>query len=335
VLTLTGPGGAGKTRLALEVARRLVDAFPDGVFWVPLAALREPQLVVPAIEQTLGVKTSLQDHVDEKRILLLLDNLEQVLEAGSQLADLIARCPNLRLLVTSRAPLRIAGEREYQMPPLSDADAAALFRARAADAEPMEAVAAICQRLDGLPLAIELAAARTRVLPPEQLLERLEQRLPLLTRGRSEAPERQRTLRATIAWSHDLLAADEQQLFARLSVFAGGFTIRAAEEVCNAEVDALESLVEKNLIRREVGRFSMLETIREYGGECLAVSDRAEEVVGRHTAYFLALAEQAEPKLGGPEVGAWLDHLELEHSNLRAALGWAIRGRHANVALGM
>jgi class 3 adenylate cyclase len=230
-LTLTGPGGAGKTRLALQAAAELVDDFKDGVFLVPLAAIRDPELVVPTAERVVGARVPLAEHIDERRMLLLVDNLEQVVGAGPALADVLSLCPNLRLLVTSRVLMRVTPEREYSVAPLPDEEAVELFRERAAVAEPIEAVREICQRLDGLPLAVELAAARTRVLPPDQLLKRLERRLPLLTGGKRDAPARQRTLRATIEWSYDLLSEQESRLFAELSVFAGSFSVEAAEDV--------------------------------------------------------------------------------------------------------
>ena len=238
VVTLTGAGGSGKTRLALQAAAESVDGFGGGVFWVPLAAVNDPTLIEPTIAQAIGAQHGLAAHIDEKRMLLLLDNLEQLLPgAAAPLAALVAACPNLRLLLTSRAPLRIDGEREYPVQPLPATDAIELFRERAFSAEPEAAVREICRRLDGLPLAIELAAARTRLLPPDQLLARLERALPVLTGGRRDAPERHRTLRATIAWSYDLLSADERRLFDRLGVFAGGFTLEAAEAVCDADLD--------------------------------------------------------------------------------------------------
>ena len=226
LVTLTGAGGSGKTRLGLQAAAELTDDFKDGVFWVPLAALTDSELVLPTIAATLGARDGLAEHIDEKRILLLLDNLEQILPCAPALGNLLASCPNLNVLATSRALLRLSGEREYHVPPLPDDDAVALFRARATQAEPRTAVEEICRRLDGLPLAIELAAARTALLPPNELLNRLERRLPLLTGGPTDVPDRQRTLRATIAWSYDLLLPEEQELFRHLSVFASGFAPR-------------------------------------------------------------------------------------------------------------
>ena len=321
LVTLTGAGGSGKTRLALQLAAELVEEFADGVFWVPLAALRDPELVLPTIAQTLGAKIEFEQHVAEKRLLLLLDNVEQLLDAAPRLSDLVKRCPNLHLLVTSRAPLRIAGEREYEVEPLLEADALTLFRERAVVAEPEEAVREICRRLDRLPLAIELAAARTRILPPDKLLERLEQRLPLLTGGPRDLPERQRALRATIEWSHELLLPEEQQLFARLAVFAGSFGLEAAEVVCDVDLEVLESLIEQNLVRRwGSGRLGMLETIRELALEKLEQSGEAEEFRRRHAEFFLALIEQAEPGLTDARQVESLERLQPEHDNVRAAL---------------
>src|SRR3954447_11527489 len=293
VVTLTGAGGSGKTRLALEAAAESVERFTGGVFWVPLAAINDPALVEPTIAQAIGAPGGLAAHIDEKRMLLLVDNLEQVLpDAAEPLATLVASCPNLRLLVTSRSPLRIQDEREYEVLPLPEVDAVELFRERAFLAEPEAAVHEICRRLDGLPLAIELAAARTRLLPPDQLLARLERALPVLTGGRRDAPERQRTLRATIAWSYDLLSAEERRLFDRLGVFAGGFTLEAAEAVCDAAIDTIGSLLEQSLLRRaDDGRLGMLVTILEFAVERFVASEDAPAIVARHGEYYLALAE--------------------------------------------
>ena len=277
VVTLTGPGGSGKTRLGLQAAAELVPEFRDGVFWVPLAPLRDWRLVLPAAEHELGAKVSLAEHIDERRMLLLFDNFEHVADAAADVATLLAACPNLKVLATSRAPLRVAGEHEFPVEPLPENEAVELFRQRAAVTEPMDAVHEICRRLDGLPLAIELAAARTRLLAPDKLLERLDHRLTVLRGGLRDAPERQQTLRATIEWSHDLLNDRERGLFARLAVFRGGFTVDAAESVCDAELDELESLVEKSLLRRSsTGRLGMLETIYEFATEQLAMLADAE-----------------------------------------------------------
>jgi predicted ATPase/class 3 adenylate cyclase len=321
LVTLTGPGGAGKTRLAIEAAGEVVGDYPAGVFWVGLAVLGDPALVLETVSQTLGAKEELVRHIGQRRMLLLLDNLEQVLEAGPELGRLLEACPNLELLCTSRERLRLAGEREYPVLPLAEAEAVELFATRGQlEADPT--VTEICRRLDYLPLAIELAAARVKVLPPKRLLERLEQRLPLLTGGARDAPERQQTLRATIEWSDELLNKDEQRLFRRLSVFAGGSSLDVAEQVVEADLDSLQSLVEKSLVRQTDGRFWMLETIREYASEKLNESGAAEEVRERHARYFRALALEAEPKLRGPEQAVCLERLETEIDNLRAALSW-------------
>ncbi|MEP7224290.1 MAG: tetratricopeptide repeat protein, partial [Actinomycetota bacterium] len=318
LVTLSGPGGSGKTRLALEAAAELVPEFKAGVFWVGLAALRDPALVPETIAQTLGAKDGLPEHIAERELLLLLDNLEQVVEAAPDLASLVESCPNLRLLVTSRELLRVRGEVEYPVPPLAEPEAVELFCARAGT-EANETVHELCRALDDLPLALELAAARASVLSPQQILERLAGRLDLLKGGRDADP-RQQTLRATIAWSYDLLHEDEQRLFARLAVFAGGCTLEAAEQVTGADLDTLQSLVDKSLLRHTDDRFWMLETIREFALDRLQESGEADELRPRHAAHLLALAEEAEPHLVGGSPREWLDRLEREHDNLRAAL---------------
>jgi predicted ATPase/class 3 adenylate cyclase len=325
LVTLTGPGGTGKTRLGLQAAAEASDRYPDGVFWVPLATLRDPELVLEAAAHVLGAKDGLADHVADKQLLLLLDNLEHLVEAAGRLAELIAACPNLRLLVTSRELLRLPGEQAYPVPPLEPEDGIELFLARAQAVEPgfvmSAAVPELCARLDQLPLALELAAARARVLSPEQLLGRLSGRLDLLKAGRG-VDARQQTLRATIEWSHELLAEDERRLFARLAVFRGGCALESAEQVCEADLDTLQSLVDKSLVRvREGNRFWMLETISAYAAERLEASGEAGELGRRHAAYFLALAEEAEPYAREVDA-AWLDRLEREADNLRAALDW-------------
>ena len=335
VVTLTGAGGSGKTRLVMQAAAEAAEDYAEGVWFVRLSALRDADLVVAAIAQTLGLREGrgrshlevLGDYLRSRRLLLVLDNLEQLLPAvAGVVADLVAEFEGLDLLATSREPLRIGAEREYSVLPLAAAEAVALFAERASlelDGD-RAIVAAICARLDGLPLAIELAAARVKVLPPAKLLERLEQRLPLLTGGARDAPERQRTLRATIAWSHDLLDERERQLFARLAVFAGGCTLEAAEVVCDADVDTLGSLLDKNLLRREESRYLMLETIREFAAEQLAGSDAEAATRLAHGLYFASLAEDAaldDPMR--PDQAAWLDQLAVEHENVRAALEFA------------
>jgi predicted ATPase len=317
LLTLTGPGGSGKTRLAIEAAATLVPEFKAGVFWVGLATLRDPALVTDAIAQILGAKNGLAEHIAQRELLLLLDNLEQVVESAPDLATLIETCPNLKLLVTSRELLRVKGEVEYPVLPLAEPDAVELFCARART-EPDDTVRKLCGALDNLPLALELAAARASVLSPQQMLERLSKRLDLFKGGRDADP-RQQTLRATIAWSHELLSYEEQQLFARLAVFAGGCSLEAAEEVLEAKLDTLQSLVDKSLVRHTAERFWMLETIREYAAQRLEDSDEVNEWRRRHAEWFLALAEAAYPHLRGSPT-EWLNQLEREHDNLRAAL---------------
>ena len=321
LVTLTGPGGSGKTRLALEVGSELVPAFTAGVFWVGLAALRDPALVTETIAQTLGAKDSLAEHVSERELLLLLDNFEQVVEAALELSRLLEACPNLRLMVTSRELLRITGEVEYPVPPLAQPEAVELFCERSR-LEPSETIAELCRRLDDLPLAVELAAARSRVLTPAQILDRLGQRLDLLKGGRDADP-RQQTLRATIEWSHDLLAGDEKQLFARLAVFAGGCTVDAAEDVCDADLDVLQSLVDKSLLRHTGDRFWMLETIREFAFERLQSLPEAGHMLERHAQWCLGLAKSAHGASRGAAQGEWPVRLDAESQNLRSAIGWA------------
>jgi predicted ATPase len=313
LVTLTGPGGSGKTRLAIEAAMELVPAFKSGVFWVPLATLRDPALVADSVAQTLGTKGSLAEHIGERELMLLLDNLEQVVEAAPELAALVEACPNLRLLVTSRELLRVRGEVEYPVAPLADPDAIELFHARSG-LERDATVAELCRRLDNLPLAVELAAARTAVLTPAQILDRLGERLDLLKGGRDAEP-RQQTLRATIAWSYDLLDDVEKRLLTRIAVFRGGCTLEAAEAVADADLDVLESLVHKSLIRRTLDRFWMLETIREFALEQLHEPERRM----RHARHYLELAEEAYSNLKATPK-PWLDRLDAEHDNLRSAL---------------
>ncbi len=375
LLTLTDPGGVGKTRLALEAARGVADAFPDGVAFVGLAPITDPGIVASAIAQALGVREAGDEPLDarltallrDQRLLLVLDNFEQVVEAAPLVADLLSACPGLTVLVTSRVRLRVSGEREYAVPPLGltgpdgrglpeEASASAavrLFveRARAVRADfPLTAdnapaVAAICRRLDGLPLAIELAAARAKVLPPAALLARLEQRLPLLTGGPRDAPARLRTMRGAIAWSHDLLSPEEQALFRRLAVFVGGFTLEVAEEVAaapgDAGLDVLEgvtALVEQSLLRLMEGvgggsRYAMLETVREFGLERLAGSGEEDEIRRRHAGFFVAFAEAVAPTVFDADQRAGLTQLAAELPNLRAAATWALDQGHAEAAL--
>ena len=340
LLTLTGPGGAGKTRLALQAAADLLDDFSDGAFFVALAGIADSSLVLPAIGQALGVKESggwslaeaVAEFLRDRQLLLLLDNFEHVAEAAPQVMELVLKAPSLKALVASRAPLRVSGEQEYPVPELAEADGIALFSERAQAMKPDfrlngdgPAVAEICRRLDGLPLAIELAAARAKVLSPPALLVRLEERLSILTGGARDLPHRQRTLRDTIAWSYELLDESEQKLFARLAVFPASFTLEAAETICEADLDTLTSLVEKSLARQAEGRFAMLETIREYAGEWFELSGEADQIRRRHLDFFLALAEEASKDLEFDQRATiWHERLELEHDNCRAALQWAL-----------
>ncbi len=338
LLTLTGPGGTGKTRLALQAANEATERFPDGVYWVPLAPLRDPALVLPTLAQALDVREepqrsltqTLASVLAEKQALLLLDNVEHLLpEAANELESLVSSAGS-RFLVTSRERLQVPGEQLYAVPTLEGRDAVELFLARARALEPeFEAdgvVAELCTRLDNLPLALELAAARTVLFSPEQLIERIAQRLDLLKGARAADP-RQQTLRATIEWSHDLLNDDEGQLFRRLSVFAGGSIYEAAEEVAGADPDTLQSLLDKSLLRRrdsELGsRYWMLDTIREYATEQLVSRGEAAALQRRYRRYFLALAERAEPELWGGKDEA-IVRVESENENLRAALGSTI-----------
>jgi predicted ATPase/class 3 adenylate cyclase len=366
LLTLTGTGGIGKTRLGLQVAAELLDEFEDGVFFVALAPLTDPALVASAIAEPLGVvesgerplKEELETYLRDRELLLLLDNFEQVLDAAPLLGELLSECPKLKVLVTSRSVLKVYGEQEYPVAPLelpspgrlppidrlSQYEAVRLFIARAKAARPdfsvtdenAPAVAEICMRLDGLPLAIELAAARIKLLPPRAMLERLGSRLKLVTGGARNLPERQRTLRGTIEWSFALLEEGERVLFARLAVFSGGRTLEAIEAICDAKgdlpvdtLDGVSSLLDKSLLRQEEGpegepRFVMLETIHEYAHERLEASGEAEEIRRLHAEYFLALAEAAGPELSGKDQLACLERLEAEHDNMRAALQWSL-----------
>ncbi len=325
LLTLTGPGGTGKTRLALQVAAELVGTQADGVFWVPLVGLSDPELLDSEVAQTIGAPDDLTGFLRGRQLLLLLDNFEHLLDAAPRVSAVLGACSGVRVLVTSRAPLRIAGEQEYRLEPLPDGDAAALFveRARAVgrDVSPDHTIEAICRRLDGLPLAVELAAARTKLLAPERLLERLDSALPLLTGGARDAPERQRTLRATIEWSYNLLDTYVQELFARLAVFAGSFGLEGAEEICGADLDGLALLVDSSLLK-PIGddRFLMLETIAEYARERL-VGAEAGKIRSRHARYFVAIAEEAYLHRFDAEA-EWSARLELDQDDLRTALDW-------------
>jgi predicted ATPase/class 3 adenylate cyclase len=362
LLTLTGPGGTGKTRLAIQVAFEIMETFEDGVVFVPLAPISDPALVVPTIVRELGLPEdpgrmpieALIDHLSRKHLLLVLDNFEQVVDAAPQVGELLTATEAVSVLATSREPLGLAGERVYPVPPLSMPDvrhlpplaslsqfgAVALFIERARAVKPdfevtganAPAIAEVTARLDGLPLAIELAAARAKILSPEAMLKRLESRLSLAAAGPRDLPERQQTLRDAIAWSYDLLDGEERRLFARISVFVGGFSLESAEVVCNARgelgldtLDGLASLVNKSLARRvdvEGGdlRFLMLETIREYAAERLEEMSESAEVSGRHAGHFLEVAGRIAPQLFGPRQPELLDELEREHDNFRAAI---------------
>jgi predicted ATPase/class 3 adenylate cyclase len=326
LLTLTGPGGTGKTRLALQVAAEVVGKVHDGVFWVSLAGLTDPELLSSEVARTIGAPDDLEGFLRDRELLLLLDNFEHLLDGAPFVSSVLGACARVRMLVTSRAPLRIAGEQEYRLDPLPQKEAAALFAARARavgrEVAPDATVEAICRRLDGLPLAIELAAARTTVLAPESLLERLDSALGLLTRGPRDAPKRQQTLRATIEWSYDLLDPGARELFARLSVFSGAFPLAAAEDVCAADIDDLGTLVDFSLVKA-VGRdrFLMLETIREYALARLADGGQEDELRRRHARFFAALAEQGYEHRFDAEA-EWSARLEADHDDLRAALAY-------------
>jgi predicted ATPase len=322
LVSLTGPGGTGKTRLAIEAAASLVSEFKAGVFWVGLAALHDSALVTETISQMLGAKDGLAEHIGERELLLLLDNLEQVIDCAAELGSLLEACSNLTMLVTSRELLRIRGEVEYAVPPLAESEAVELFCARS-QLEPDDTIGELCRRLDDMPLAVELAAARTSALTPTQILDRLSQRLDLLKGGRDADP-RQQTLRATIEWSYELLSPEEQQLFTRLSVFAGGCTLEAAEEVCDADIDTLQSLVEKSLLRFTEGRYWMLETIREYASFVLASSGKDEDAMGRLVDFVLELASQVESAFSA---GLPDESFATEQDNFRAALAWTQQER--------
>jgi predicted ATPase/class 3 adenylate cyclase/Tfp pilus assembly protein PilF len=383
LLTLTGPGGTGKTRLAMRVAQDLVEAYPDGVWFVALASTSNPALVASSIAETLGLREapdqslreSLRSYLRAKHLLLVLDNFEQVIDAAPLISDLLATCPSLQILATSRAPLRIAGEYDVNVSPLAlpatdrpgsidealASEAVRLFVDRvkavrgdlALDERNVATIVAICRRLDGLPLAIELAAARIRLLPLDAILSRLDSRLGLLTGGGRDRPERQQTLRSAIAWSHEMLGAAEQELFRRLGVFSGGWTLEAAEWVGGQRseggndsssdlrpptsdsspgtLDLLATLVDNSLVQKcEPGaaaepRFTMLQTIQEFAREQLETSGEADTIKNRHADLFLQLADDAEPHLVEVDAASWLNRLDADHDNLRSALDW-LRG---------
>jgi predicted ATPase/DNA-binding CsgD family transcriptional regulator len=376
LLTLTGPGGSGKTRLALAVANDATEEFEDGVWWVTLASLSDPELVPQAVASVLGVRErpgrpmteALADHLASRDELLILDNCEHLVEACERLVGaLLYACPKVRILSTSREPLGVAGETVLLVPPLSLPDpdhppapkelgryeAIRLFADRAASATPTfelternaPDVALLCRNLDGIPLAIELAAARTKVLSAKQISSRLAENFRLLKSTSRTADPRQQTLAATLEWSHDLLAEPERAVFRRLSVFAGGFTLEAAEMVCAGEdieeegvLDLLSHLIDKSLVsvaehEGAEARYRLLEIVRQDALEKLVEADEAEGARWRHARYYLALAEEAEPELSGAQEGIWLERLEAEHGNLRAALGWSLEGGDAGLGL--
>jgi predicted ATPase/DNA-binding NarL/FixJ family response regulator len=392
LLTLTGSGGSGKTRLALAVATEALATFQDGVVFVDLAPVSDAVLVLSTIASALNSQglvsatdpvatptngeqsgaedvaqlTAISDVLRERRLLLVLDNFEQLLAAAPQVAGLLQACPRLKILVTSRSVLHLEGEHEYPVPLLGLPDlahlpspdeiaqhaAVELFVQRARAVKPdfalteanAAAVAAICVHLDGLPLAIELAAARIRLLPPQALLGRLSNRLALLTDGARNLPTRQQTLRATLDWSYGLLSPEEQALFTRLGALVGSWTLEAAEAIAGSDeaasetLEGLASLMDKSLLRQEAtpegeGRFRMLETIRDYANERLDASGEVDAIKQRHVAYFLAFAEEAAPHLRGPQQAAWLARLERDHDNLRLALRWALESGNAAAAV--
>lgn len=376
LLTVTGPGGAGKTRLALRLAADISDDFSDGTFFVDLAPVSDPALVTPTIASTLGVREegwerpvgeSLADHLRDRRLLLVLDNFEQVVPAAPLVTELLAAAPSLKIVVTSRASLRLQVEQELPLTPLNVPDvnalapvedlfrneAVALFVQRATAVDPnfilthesAREVAEIVARLDGLPLAIELAAMRIAVLTPADMLRRMDRRLPLLNRGARDLPARQKTLRAAVGWSYDLLANHERVFFRRFSVMNGGATLEAAGAVCDANGDmamevleVLESLADNSLVQTSNTpqggiRFGMLQTVREFAQEQLDAEGERSSIGRRHAGWFLDFAEEAEPHFRGPEMLRWLESVQQEHDNLRAALLWAIENDAAELGL--
>jgi predicted ATPase len=341
LVTLTGVGGIGKTTVATALAAELADRFPDGVWFVDLSPVTDAGSVEPNVAALLGSHGGVADHLRAGAALLVLDNFEHVLAAAPSVAAWLGACPGVVILVTSRASLRLSAEHEYPLSPLDEATAARLFAARARTVVPHfqaddEELRRLCRRLDGLPLAVELAAARVRLMTPDQLLARLGHRLSVLTGGARDLPERQRTLEATIAWSHDLLDPAEQALFVGLAVFSGGWTLEAAETVAEADLDLLESLVSKNLIRFDDGRFSMLETIREFAAARLADLPAADELRRRHAAHYAALAASAAPELTGRNQDRWLELMADDEENLRGALMWCAReGGDAEMGLAL
>lgn len=378
LLTLTGPPGIGKTRLGIQIASELCPDFDEGVYFIPLAPLTTPDLVPRALSQILGINeseerslvTALISYIQSKPMLLVLDNFEHLLAAAPTLVEVLQACPRLKILATSRSALNVSGEHQYPVSPLLLPDTGGhlsietlaeypsiiLYVNRAQAADPYftlteanaDAVAKICSRLDGLPLAIELAAAHTRLLKPQELLNRLDHRFSLLSGGPTDLPPRQRTLRAAIRWSYDLLVDWEQIIFSRLAIFLGGWTLEAAEAIgvaVNEQADedrdifsALSALVDKSLVQKSEpaqmqARFTMLETIREYALEKLAEQGEIEMIRKRHSDFFLKLAEDSEPALRSPQQQDWLNRLDEEHNNLRAALQWNLDRGDSETAL--
>ena len=374
LVTITGPGGSGKTQLALQVGRRLTGEFADGVWFTDLSQLSDPDLIASSIASVLGVKErgdrsafeSLQEYLVHREVLLLLDNFEHLIEGAPIVGELLSSAEGLKCLVTSREPLRVYGERELPLRPLSlpeadeeitlealgNSEAVQLFRDRAAAIDPRFEVTAdnayevseICRRLDGLPLAIELAAARVRMFPPKALLEQLDDRLGTLTGGPRDAPVRQRTLRGTLKWSHSLLSTNEQALFSRLGIFVGGCDLRSLRAVCgdirdDELVGSVQSLLAKSLLYQEAGlesepRYRMLETIREYALDQLDAEELRDEIARRHARYFADLVELAREELEEAVTERWIDRLEIEHDNIRTALSWSLdQGDEAALAL--
>ena len=327
LITLTGTGGTGKTRLGLAFAAGLADRYPDGVWWVPLAMVSEARLVPAAIAAVLGDIADLPMYLRGRALLLVLDNFEHVIEAARAVAELLSGAPGCGVIVTSRERLGVAAEQEYPVAPLSPHAAVELFTARARQVEPGyepgAEIDAICERLDRLPLALELAATRVKLLSEQQLLTRLEQRLPLLAGGRRDLPERQSTMRATIAWSYDLLSEPEQRLFTRLAVFVGSFELEAAEQICGADLDAMRSLIDKSLVRHgDNGRLFLLQTTREYALEQFDSSDERDEIRARHARWYFALgvADDGHPREGTDD----LIRLRQDAANVGLALAWAL-----------
>ena len=375
LITLTGSGGTGKTRLGVQVAAAAAAGFPDGVFFVDLSSVTDPVLVLPTIAASLGLREEgwerpvdevLEDYLRERQVLLVLDNFEQVLDAAGEIPRLLAISARSKIVVTSRGPLHVQGERSIPVAPLPVPDtsrplhvddagssaAVSLFADRAAGVDPDFAltetnasqVAEICARLDGLPLAIELAASRLTLLGPEAMLREMERRLPLLTSGPRDLPARQRTLRGVVDWSYELVSEADRVLFRRLSTFAGGWTLASAAAVCDPDGDAgidvfegMASLIDASLVRRTAargdGRFDMLQTVREFGLERLGAEDDRTAIERRHAYWFLELAEEAERHFRGPALEQWLGSLEVEHDNLRAALRWTLDEDQAEIGL--